>query len=215
MSKVQRGSLMIISGFSGAGKGTVVNELMNIYPEDYRLSVSATTRGPRANELDGVHYYFKTKEAFEAMIKEDAFIEHACYVGNYYGTPKAFVEENLAKGVNVILEIEMQGAFQIKEKMPETLMIFLTPPSIAELEERLRSRGSESDEQIAGRMSRASEESQYITDYDYIVVNETGKLTECVEHIHQIVCDYKDKVANNKPFINELKEDLKAYKKGE
>ena len=129
------GTLAIISGFSGAGKGTVMKELMRRYKDEFCLSISATTREPREGEEEGVDYFFKTKEEFQKMIDDDAFLEYATYVGNYYGTPKDFVFEQLDAGMNVILEIEMQGALKVKEKMPETLLIFVTPPSVQELKD--------------------------------------------------------------------------------
>ena len=128
MSK--RGVLVVISGFSGVGKGTVVKKMMEDY-EQYALSISATTRNPREGEQEGVHYFYKTREEFEQMIEEDALIEYACYVNNYYGTPKAYVEEQLEKGKDVILEIELQGALEVKKKFPETLLLFIAPPSAA------------------------------------------------------------------------------------
>ena len=128
-----RGILIVVSGFSGAGKGTVMKRLMEKYNEDYALSVSMTTRGPRNGEVDGVHYFFVSREQFEENISKDGFIEHAQYCGNYYGTPKAYVEKQLAEGKNVILEIEIQGALLVKEQIPETLLLFVTPPNAEEL----------------------------------------------------------------------------------
>lgn len=123
----------MVSGFSGSGKGTIMKELMKKYADSYALSISATTRNPRPGETDGVEYFFRTKEQFEQMIKDDALIEYAQFVGNYYGTPKAYVEEQLEAGKDVILEIEIQGALKVKEKFPDTLLLFVTPPSAKEL----------------------------------------------------------------------------------
>ena len=153
-----KGLLLIISGFSGTGKGTVINRLLEKYDEKYALSISATTRSPREGEQDGREYFFKTREEFEEMIAKDELIEHACYVDNYYGTPKRYVEEKLEAGKNVILEIEIQGALDVKRLFPEAVLIFLLPPSVAELERRLRERGTETEEVVRARMERAAKE---------------------------------------------------------
>ena len=143
----KKGILIILSGFSGVGKGTVVRRLLSDY-DNYALSISATTRKPREGEEDGVSYFFKSKEEFEQMIKEDSFIEHARYVENYYGTPKAYVQEQLDAGKDVILEIEIQGALKVKEKYPDALMLFLVPPDAQTLKERLVGRGTETADVI-------------------------------------------------------------------
>ena len=174
----QRGILAIISGFSGAGKGTVVEEILKTYDKEYCLSISATTRQPRNGEKHGQHYFFLKKEEFEQRIAEDLFLEHARYIEDYYGTPKDFVLDRLEQGISVILEIEMQGALKVKERCPEALLIFVTPPTAEELERRLRGRGTETDEKIASRLARAAEEVSYMDKYDYIVVNETNKVAE-------------------------------------
>lgn len=158
MSK--KGILAIISGFSGAGKGTVVNRLLE--KESYAVSISATTRKPRTGEVDGQNYFFRTKDEFEKMIANEQLIEYAEYVGNYYGTPKDYVFKKLDEGFDVILEIEMQGALKVKEKFPETALIFITPPSADELKKRLVGRGTETAEQIEKRMSRAVDVCPYI-----------------------------------------------------
>ena len=163
----KRGVLAIISGFSGAGKGTIVNKLVSEYP--YALSISATTRSPREGEVDGVNYFFKTKEEFEQLIAEDEFIEYATYVGNYYGTPKSYVMEQLDAGKDVLLEIEMQGALKVKEKLSEVALIFITPPTAVELKNRLVGRGTETSDVIEKRMQRAKEECVYMDKYDYIL----------------------------------------------
>ena len=160
---MSKGLLLVISGFSGAGKGTVMKRLLELHDE-YSLSISATTRKPREGEADGREYFFKTVEEFEKMIAEDALIEHAQYVGNYYGTPKAYVEEQLDKGNNVILEIEIQGAMNIKRMFPDAVLMFITPPSAAELEKRLRGRGTEDEATIKARLSRAAEEAEGVED---------------------------------------------------
>ena len=180
----QKGILIVISGFSGAGKGTLVRKLMEVHNE-YVLSVSMTTRAPRVGEREGVEYFFTEPEQFEETIRQNGLIEYASYCGNYYGTPRKYVEEQLTAGKNVILEIEIQGALKIKEKFPESLLIFVTPPGAEELKRRLVSRGTESEEVIAKRLARASEESEGIEAYDYIVVNDD--LGTCVEEVHQLV----------------------------
>ena len=209
---MSKGLLLVISGFSGAGKGTVMKRLLELHDE-YSLSISATTRKPREGEADGREYFFKTVEEFEKMIAEDAFIEHAQYVGNYYGTPKAYVEEQLDKGNNVILEIEIQGAMNIKRMFPDAVLMFITPPSAAELEKRLRARGTEDEATIKARLSRAAEEAEGVEDYDYIVINDEVDL--CVGRIHDIVLSEKMKAKYNLGLINNIKEELKVYSKGE
>ena len=149
--------ILVVSGFSGAGKGTVMKRLLEKY-DDYALSVSVTTRAPRPGEEDGIAYFFRSREEFEQLIREDALIEYAQYVENYYGTPRSYVEEQLSAGRNVILEIEIQGAMKVKEKIPEALLVFVTPPTVAELEKRLKGRGTETDQVIADRLARAGEE---------------------------------------------------------
>lgn len=167
---MDKGKLLILSGPSGAGKSTVVSRLMELR-KDVCFSVSATTRSPRPGEADGVNYFFVTRERFAEMIRENALLEHAEYVGNYYGTPRDYVEQKINMGVNVILDIEVQGARQVLEKVPDAIPVFLVPPSLAELEHRLRARGTESEEVIRSRLARAKEE--YQADfYQYIVVND-------------------------------------------
>lgn len=183
--------------------------LLSGYADQYALSISATTRGPREGEVDGREYFFKTKEQFEQMIAEDALIEHACYVGNYYGTPKSYVMEQLEAGKNVILEIEIQGALKVKEKFPDTLLLFVTPPSASELEHRLRGRGTETEEVIKNRLKRAVEEAEYMDRYDYILVNDD--LETCVKEMHELIQAQRHKTSQNQEFIAEMKEDLKQF----
>ena len=168
---MSKGNLFIVTGPSGAGKGTVLSRLLPAM-ERLHCSVSATTRQPRPGEQDGVNYYFLAKPAFEEMIRRNEFFEYAEYVGNYYGTPAAPVDECLEKGIDVILEIEVQGALIVKEKRPEARLVFIIPPSFADLELRLRSRGSESAEAIQKRLAKAREEYASADQYDYIVVND-------------------------------------------
>ncbi len=172
MPEKPMGSLVVLIGPSGSGKGTVIGVLRQKEKSIY-LSVSATTRKPRPGELDGVSYYFMKKDAFEQMIREDKLLEHACYCGNYYGTPKEPVFERLSSGEHVLLEIEMQGARQIKEKYPDALTVFIMPPSMEELRRRLIGRGTESPEVVAQRMETAEKEMQYAPECDYIVINDT------------------------------------------
>ena len=207
----QKGVLIVLSGFSGAGKGTLVKALLKKYGE-YALSVSMTTRAPREGERDGIEYFFTTRERFEETIVQNGLIEYALYCGNYYGTPKAYVEEQLAAGRNVILEIEIQGALKIKEKFPDSLLIFVTPPSAEELKRRLEGRGTETPEVIARRLARASEESEGIEAYDYIVVND--KLEDCVEELHRLVEASRRAPVRSQELINEIREELKGFTKG-
>ena len=177
-----KGILLIISGPSGAGKGTVVSKLKE--KSGYSLSISATTRKPRQNEIDGVHYFFKSKEEFEKMIEDKKLLEYADFCGNYYGTPTDFVNERIENNKTVILEIEIQGALQVKSIYPEAVLIFLTPPSMDELEKRLVGRATETPEKIELRLKRAVEEIDNIDKYDYIVINDSveGAVVD-IEHI--------------------------------
>lgn len=209
----KQGILTIVSGFSGAGKGTLMKRLLSKYQEDYCLSISATTREPRKGEVDGKEYFFISVELFEQMIETGQLLEHARYLDNYYGTPKNFVVDKLGSGINVLLEIEMQGALKIKEQFPETLLIFIMPPSIRMLEQRLKGRGTETDEVIDARIKRARDEMEFIKDYDYIVIND--HLNRCTEKIHQIVNNEKFRVNRNLEFINKIERELLAYQRGE
>lgn len=203
----QKGILAVVSGFSGAGKGTLMKALLSQYADQYALSISATTRSPRAGEEHGREYFFLKKEEFEQMIAEDALIEHACYVGNYYGTPKSYVMEQMEAGKDVILEIEIQGALKVKEKFPDTLLLFVTPPDARELESRLRGRGTETEEVICSRLKRAAEEAEYMDQYDYILVNDV--LEDCVRDMHELIQSQHQKTGLNQEFIAEMKEGLK------
>ena len=204
-----KGLLMIISGFSGAGKGTVVNRLLDKYGDFYALSISATTRSPREGEVHGREYFFKTREEFESMISNDELIEYARYVDNFYGTPKDYVEEKLNEGGNVILEIEIQGALKVKKIFPEAVLIFLFPPTVDELEKRLKNRGTETDQVITERMSRACKEIESAYDYDYIVINDD--VEECTDAIHGMINAEKLKVSRQKDFIDKIRKDLVGH----
>lgn len=203
---MQKGILTVLSGFSGAGKGTVMKRLMEKYDE-YALSISATTRKPREGEMDGREYFFKETEEFEKMIAEDALIEYARYVNHYYGTPRSYVEEQLENGKDVILEIEIQGALKVKEKFPDTLLIFITPPSAEELRRRLIGRGTETMEVIEERLARAKEEAEGIDCYDCLIVNDDLEI--CVDELHAVIQNEKKKVTRNAEFIAKIRNELK------
>ncbi len=205
----KKGILIIISGFSGVGKGTVVRELVNKY--GYSLSISATTRAPRAGEVDGREYYFKTKEDFEHLIDYNGFIEWAQYVENYYGTPRAFVEKELSQGKNVILEIEVQGAMNVREQYPDAVLVFLTAPSGESLMNRLKGRGTEDNKVIAKRIKRASEETEDMMKYDYLVVNDD--LETCVSTVNSIIVCEGCKTSNNMQYIKSISQELMNLRK--
>ncbi len=218
---MKKGILVVVSGFSGSGKGTIMKRLMSKYGENYALSVSATTRAPRPGEVHGVDYFYVSTEEFEGMIEQDRLIEYAKYVTNYYGTPKAYVEEQLSVGRNVILEIEMQGAIKVKKKYPETILLFVTAPSADEVKNRLIGRNTESLEVINARMNRAYEESYGLDDYDYLVIND--ELEDCVECVNNIIMSERNgnaqnnahhRISANKEFINNIRNELLSYSKG-
>ena len=201
------GILIVVSGFSGSGKGTIMKELLKRY-DNYALSISATTRAPREGETDGREYFFKTREEFEKMIAKEELIEYAEYVNNYYGTPRAYVEEQLTAGKDVILEIEIQGALKVKKKFPDTLLLFVTPPSAEELRKRLIGRGTETMEVIEQRMQRAIEESDGMESYDYYVINDD--LDTCVDEVHRIIQAEHNRSTRNHAFADKIKRDLKV-----
>ena len=203
--KSKKGILIVVSGFSGAGKGTLMKRLMAEY-DNYALSVSATTRSPREGEQDGREYFFKTNEEFEKMIADDELIEYARYVNHYYGTPKAYVEQQLEEGKDVILEIEIQGALLVKEKFPETLLMFVTPPSAEELKNRLINRGTETIEVINSRLARAKEESEGMEKYDYLVINDD--LETCVREMHGIIQAEHNRMNRNQKFTEQIRKEL-------
>ena len=201
----RKGLIIVVSGFSGAGKGTLMKELTKKY-DNYALSVSATTRNPRPGEVNGREYFFVTNEEFEKLINENGLIEHAGYVDHYYGTPRKFVEDKLAQGIDVILEIEIQGALQIKEQYPDAVLLFVMPPSVAELEKRLRGRGTETEEVILQRLKRAKEESVGIEKYDYLVINDD--LEKCTERLHGIIEAAHGAPSRNLDFIETIRDEL-------
>ena len=186
----RKGIIIVVSGFSGAGKGTIMKELTRKY-DQYALSISATTRKPREGEENGREYFFISKEEFEKLIEEDGLIEHARYVDNYYGTPRKYVEDKLSQGIDVILEIEIQGALQIKERYNDAVLLFVMPPSAKVLEERL---------------PRANEEAIGIENYDYIVINDN--LQDSVECVHEIISAAHLSPARNQEFINTIRKEL-------
>jgi guanylate kinase len=201
-----RGNLIVLSGFAGVGKGTVLKSLFETH-EGYAYSVSATTRAPRPGEVNGVHYFFVSKERFEEMIEEDELLEYASYVGNYYGTPRSYVEEKLEDGFDVILEIEVEGALNIRKKVPDAILIYMLPPGARVLQERLKGRGTETDEVIARRMKRAGEEAQRVSEYDYIIVN--YDVDDCADQLDALIRSQRLRVRSNLPFITKLQKELK------
>lgn len=205
----RKGILVVVSGFSGAGKGTLMKKLVGEY-ENYALSVSATTREPRFGEENGREYFFMSREEFRQRIADNALIEYACYCDNYYGTPRDYVEEHLAQGRDVILEIEIQGAFKIKEQYPDALLLFVMPPSVAELRSRLSGRGTETEEAIDMRLRRAAEEAEGIEKYDYIVINDN--LDTCVKELHAIITAAHDTPMRNEEFIEKMRLELEGEK---
>ncbi len=200
----KKGQLIVISGFSGAGKGTVVKELVSKY--GYSLSISATTRAPRPGEVDGKDYYFKTEAEFRNLIDYNGLIEWAQYVDNFYGTPRKFVEDELAAGRDVILEIEVQGATIIRKQYPDAMLLFITTKDVATLRERLSGRGSETEEQVRKRLQRAAEESAMIDTYDYIIINDD--LNTCIDTVHSVILGGKCKRERNVEFIKALQADF-------
>lgn len=199
---MNKGIIAVVSGPSGVGKGTICNYLTEKY-DDFFLSVSVTSRLPRPNEIDGIHYHFKTHEEFQRMVDNDEFLEYADYVDKSYGTPKKPCYDHINKGINAILEIEIQGGMDVKSKAPDTVMIFVVPPSMEELEKRLRGRGTETEEVIQQRLARAKEELLCMKNYEYIVVNNT--VEEAAEQIRNIITSESLKTKN---MINKVEKEL-------
>ena len=202
----KRGLLIVLSGPSGVGKGTVRAAIFSKEEQKFVYSISATTRLPRTGETDGVDYFFKTREEFEQMIQNKQLLEYAEYVGNYYGTPLEYVENTLATGKDVFLEIDVQGAIQVRELMPDGVFIFLTPPDLNELESRIVNRGTDSDEVIAKRMKTAREELELMKYYDYSVVNDT--VDNAVQKIEAIIQTEHLRIIRNLDTREELEEIL-------
>ena len=203
----RKGILAVISGFSGAGKGTLMKELIRNY-DNYSLSISATTRQPRPGEVDGKDYFFVSKERFKEMIKNDELLEYAQYVDNYYGTPKAYVEAEMERGKDVILEIEIQGALKIRAKYPDSVLIFITTPSAEELLSRLKKRGTESDEVIKKRIERAMLEAVGVEAYDYILINDN--LDKTVKHLNYLIQDQHMRASQQLEFLEEFQKELRT-----
>ena len=202
----QRGLLIILSGPSGVGKGTVRAAIFKDNKFNYVYSVSATTRQSRPGEVDGVDYYFVSKEQFKQYIEEDALLEYAEYVDNYYGTPIQKIEENLAAGNDVFLEIEVQGALKVRERMPEGIFIFLAPPSLDELKSRITGRGTDREDVILERMQMAKEEIDMMQHYDYVVVNDT--VEHAVDKVNAIIQSEHLKVER---IVDRIRADIKNY----
>lgn len=200
---MNKGVLMVISGPSGSGKGTVVKRLREVNPE-IGVSVSATTRSPRDGEVDGEAYYFMTHSEFEKKLAGGEILEHTNYCGNYYGTPKSEVDRVLAEGRDLILEIEVEGAAQVKKLYPEAVTVMLVPPSLEELKRRLIGRGSEDAETVKKRLERAMREIKLAHEYDYVVVNETDGVEACAELILKIITAERQRSFRAKDFINDF-----------
>ena len=194
-SPENRGLLIVFSGPAGSGKGTVLSELLQ--DDAYRYSVSATTRAPRPGEVNGKNYHFLTREEFESRVSRGEMLEYTEYCGNYYGTPKKEAEEVLAMGKNLLLEIEVEGAYNVKRAYPETVMIMLLPPSFAVQEARLRGRATETEEKILERLSRTREEVPAVADYDYVIYNRDGEIARAVEDVRAIVRAEACRVSRN------------------
>ncbi len=209
---IRQGSLVVVSGFSGVGKGTVIDALMK-KSDLYAYSVSATTREARKDEQHGREYFFLNEQQFNEMIRDDELIEFACYCDHYYGTPRKFVEEQMRLGKDVILEIETQGAEKIRQQYPDALLIFIMPPSGAELKNRLAGRGSESEQVIRQRLQRAVKESESIEDYTYIFINDDAG--QCAEKMHSLIQAQRSRTTRNMPVINAIRSEILAFTKGE
>lgn len=199
---MNKGLLIVVSAPSGCGKGTILAEVLK--DDKYYFSVSATTRAPREGEKDGVNYHFITKDTFEELIRENKMLEYTNYCGNYYGTPLTYVDENLNNGKNVILEIEVEGAMNIRKMRPDAVLVFILPPSVKELRRRLEKRGTESQEVIDKRINKALTEIKAADKYDYIMVN--GPIEKAVEDFKTIVSAASMSSNNNKYLINEVLE---------
>lgn len=208
----RKGILVVVSGFSGVGKGTLMKRLTEKYSQ-YALSVSATTREPRDGEVDGREYFFRSKEEFEKLIREGLLIEHAVFCDNYYGTPREYVEDQMSQGRDVILEIETQGARQVREKYPDALTLFVMPPDAQTLVERLKKRDSETKEGMESRLACAVREADCVDQYDYMIVNDD--LEESVDQMHELIVSQHNLVSRNKDFAEQIRSELKVFAKGE
>ncbi len=206
-----RGKLVVVSGFSGTGKGTLMKEMLKTFPDKYVVSISMTTRDPRGTEKDGVDYFFVTNEEFEREIERDGFLEHAGYVNHYYGTPRKFVQEKRESGLDVFLEIEVQGALQIKKKYPEALLVFIITKDAATLEKRLVSRQTEDAKTVTKRLEQALKEACYVPEYDYLHINDDIGI--CAKGLHHIIQTEPEELRmreENVVFVQKFSKDLEA-----
>lgn len=207
MNQSREGLLLVVSGPAGVGKGTLDKALLERH-QDMKLSVSATTRAPRPGEIDGVHYFFKTEEEFKAMIERNEFLEYMhVFQTNYYGTPRSFVEEQLSRGIDVILEIDVQGAMKVKKAFPNAVMIFIAPPSMAELKSRLIGRNTETLEQIEKRFATAEKEIAMLPEYEYVVTNDVVEMA--VDRMEAIITAEKCKVSRSDALLAKLQGGIK------
>ena len=207
MNQSREGLLLVVSGPAGVGKGTLDKALLERH-QDMKLSVSATTRAPRPGEIDGVHYFFKTEEEFKAMIERNEFLEYMhVFQTNYYGTPRSFVEEQLSRGIDVILEIDFQGAMKVKKAFPNAVMIFIAPPSMAELKSRLIGRNTETLEQIEKRFATAEKEIAMLPEYEYVVTNDVVEMA--VNRMESIITAEKCKVSRSDALLAKLQGGIK------
>ena len=207
--KSRTGMITVLSGFSGAGKGTIMKHLLNAYPDMYHLSITATTRAMRLGEEEGREYFFKTPEEFEKMVKNGEFLEHATFNGNSYGTPKSYVQQLVDEGKDVILEIEVQGALQVKKQFPDSLLLFVTPPSASVLQERLVGRGTEDDEAIRQRLAISAKESHLMPQYDYLIINDV--LDDAVAEVHHIIQSEHYAIQRNNDTILDMQTQLAQF----
>lgn len=207
----RKGLIIVLSGFSGAGKGTIMKHLLKKHPGEYHLSISATTRDKRQGEEEGREYFFKTREEFDAMIAAGELLEYATFNGNSYGTPRSYVEKLVNEGKDVLLEIEIQGALQVKKLYPEALLLFVTPPSANDLKERLVGRGTETADVIAQRLAISSQESQYMSGYDYLIIND--QIEKSVEQVYAIISCEHFRTARNLDTIDMIQKDLKKFER--
>lgn len=206
-----KGLIIVLSGFSGAGKGTIMKHLLQKYEGLYNLSISATTRGKRAGEENGREYFFKTREEFDDMIANNQLLEYATFNGNSYGTPREYVDQLIAQKKDVLLEIEIQGALQVKKMYPDALLLFTTPPSAEELRSRLVGRGTETSEVVAQRLSISCHESQYMDQYDYLIINDD--LDTAVERVHNIIQSEHFRTSRNTKNVELIRSDLKIFER--
>ncbi len=209
-AKAKKGFIVVLSGFSGAGKGTIMKRIMKTHGEEYALSISATTRKMREGEQEGREYFFKTREEFDRMIKNGEFLEYATFNGNSYGTMNSFVDSMIESGKDIILEIEVQGALQVKEKYPDALLLFVMTPDADELKHRLISRGTEDNETISNRLLISIGEAELIEQYDYVIIND--HVDSACNQVHSIIQAEHCKTGNNADLIETMKHDLLKFK---